>query len=103
VSTTEADKIGVLGRPPGGQLLDDADAADVVLLVDGARLQPRPFHGERRVGGGHEGHLDVLVQVDQPVLILGVSPPVLLAVGVADSWMRGHDDARAGAMHAGEP
>jgi len=45
----------------------------------------------------------MLTQVDQPVLVLRLSGQVLLPVGVADLWMRGHHNAGPGAVNAGLP
>src|SRR6187397_1306199 len=84
-------------------LVDEADAADVELVVDDVGLEGRPLLRQERTVRGHGRHSRVRPKAQDPEVVLGMSLQVLLPEGLPDARPRGHEDTRACARDAGQP
>src|SRR5437879_2090045 len=102
-ASPDTDELAPLVRALFGLLEHLADPPRVHLVVDNAGLEWGPLLREQAIPYPDIGACHGVEDADDLEVVVGVALVVLLPVGASEHWVRRHEDARLGAVAAGEP
>src|SRR4051812_34331357 len=97
----EGDEVEPLLRPFDRLLLDVADAAHVILVLEHLRLERRPLPGPYRVTGGHVGAGDIRARAEHLEVVLGMTLVELLPGRLPDARIAREENAGPRAVPTG--